>query len=86
MSSRKERVRGFITSMFFTDPAKTLGDDDSLLQLHIVDSTGFLELVSFLESEFGITVGDDEMLPENLDSVASIDAFLDRKLGAEARA
>jgi len=84
MSSRKERVRGFITSMFFTDPGTVLGEDDSLLQLQIVDSTGFLELVGFLESEFGIKVDDEEMLPENLDTLACIDAFLERKLGAEA--
>lgn len=84
MSSRKERVRGFITSMFFADASKPLGDEDSLLQLNIVDSTGFLELVDFLESEFGIKVDDDEMLPENLDSLANIDAFLIRKMGIEA--
>jgi acyl carrier protein len=86
MSLRKERIRGFITSMFLTEAAKTLGDDDSLLQLQIVDSTGFLELVNFLESEFGIKVADDEMLPENLDTLACMDAFLVRKLGSEGSA
>jgi len=84
MSSRKERVRGFIASMFLTDAATTLGDDDSLLQLQIVDSTGFLELVGFLESEFRIKVADDEMLPENLDTLGCIEAFLERKVGREA--
>jgi acyl carrier protein len=83
MSSRKERVRGFITSMFFTDAATALGDDDSLLQLQIVDSTGFLELVGFLESEFGIRIGDEDMLPENLDTLGCIDQFLASKLGPE---
>jgi len=81
MSSRKEKVRGFITSMFMADASMTLAESDSLLQRQIVDSTGFLELVSFLESEFGISVDYDEMLPENLDTLASIDAFLERKLG-----
>ncbi len=84
MSSRKERVRAFISSMFLQDPAAVLGDDDSLLQLQIVDSTGFLELVGFLETEFGIKVADDEMLPENLDTLGCIDQFLTRKLGAAA--
>ena len=84
MSYRKDKVRGFITSMFLTDAAMALGDNDSLLQLQIVDSTGFLELVGFLESEFGIKVADDEMLPENLDTLDSIDAFLERKLGQGA--
>lgn len=86
MSARKERVRGFIASMFLTDGSTQLGDDDSLLQMQIVDSTGFLELVGFLESEFGIKVGDDEMLPENLDTLGSIEQFLARKLGTEKAA
>lgn len=85
MNSRTDRVRAFIASMFLTDSAVTLGDDDSLLQLQVVDSTGFLELVGFLESEFGIKVSDDEMLPENLDTLACIDGFLERKLGAGAQ-
>lgn len=84
MTSRKDRVRSFISSMFLIDGNSTLGDDDSLLQLQIVDSTGFLELVGFLESEFGIKVGDDELVPENLDSLSSIENFLARKLGPEA--
>ena len=84
MRSRKQRVREFITSMFLTGGAASLEDDDSLLQLQVVDSTGFLELVGFLETEFGVKVEDDEMLPENLDSLACIDQFLARKLGTEA--
>lgn len=82
MNSRKERVKSFISSMFLTDPSRDLDDQDSLLQLQIVDSTGFLELVGFIESEFGVKVADEEMLPENLDSLAAIDAYLDRKLGS----
>ena len=84
MSFRKDRVRQFISSMFLQDPAVVLGDEDSLLQMQIVDSTGFLELVSYLETEFGIKVSDDEMVPENLDSLGSIESYLARKLGAEA--
>jgi acyl carrier protein len=86
MNSRKDRVRAFIASMFLTDNAVALGDDDSLLQLQVVDSTGFLELVGFLETEFGIKVADDEMLPDNLDTLACIDRFLERKLGVGASA
>jgi acyl carrier protein len=83
MKSRKDRVRDFIASMFLTDGAGSLADDASLLQLQVVDSTGFLELVGFLESEFGVKVADEEMLPENLDSLACIDQFLATKLGPE---
>jgi acyl carrier protein len=84
MSARKQRVRDFIVSMFLTEAGTVLGDDDSLLQLQIVDSTGFLELVGFLETTFAIKVSDDEMLPENLDSLGAIEAFLARKLGSES--
>jgi acyl carrier protein len=85
MNSRKDRVRAFIASMFLTDNVSALGDDDSLLDLQIVDSTGFLELVGFLETEFGIKVGDEEMLPDNLDTLANIERFLQRKLGPEVQ-
>jgi acyl carrier protein len=81
MSARKERVRQFTTSMFLHDPGVVLNDDDSLLATQVVDSTGFLELVDFLETEFKIRVADDEMVPENLDSLENIDRFLTRKLG-----
>jgi acyl carrier protein len=82
MSSRKDRVRGFIASMFMTDAATSLGDDDSFLQLQIVDSTGFLELVNYLEGEFKVKIGDDELIPENLDTLNCIEQFLERKLGS----
>jgi acyl carrier protein len=84
MSSRKDRVRGFITSMFLSQAGATLGDDDSLLQLQVVDSTGFLELVGFIETEFGVKVDDDELVPENLDTLNCIQQFLVGKLGPEA--
>jgi acyl carrier protein len=82
MSARKNKVREFIDSMFLTSDTVPLGDDDSLLQLQVVDSTGFLELVGFLEAEFKIKVGDDELIPENLDTLNCIDLYLERKLGA----
>jgi acyl carrier protein len=82
MSFRKDRVRGFITSMFMTDAVNRLGDDDSFLQLQIVDSTGFLELVNYLEGEFKVKIGDDELIPENLDTLNCIEQFLERKLGS----
>jgi acyl carrier protein len=84
MSGRKDRVREFIASMFIGETSKPLEDEDSLLELQIVDSTGFLELVGFLETEFGIRVADEEMVPENLDTLAGIDRFLARKLDGQA--
>jgi acyl carrier protein len=66
-------------SFLFTDDLSALKRDASLLEEGILDSTGVLELVSFLEQHFGITVSDDELLPENLDSVAQIVAFVEKK-------
>ena len=81
MSTTIEKVRSFVTTNFYVPDKDALGDDASLLDQGIVDSTGVLEVVSFLESDFGITVEDAEVLPENLDSIAKIAAFVDRKKG-----
>lgn len=80
MSDYKSKVRSFINENFIVASEIELGDADSLLQLQIVDSTGFLELVNFLEASYGIKVGDDEMVPENLESLDNIEQFLKRKL------
>jgi acyl carrier protein len=76
----QQRIRKFILSSFlFSDDELLLENGDSLLERGILDSTGVLELVAFLEEEFGATVADDELVPENLDSVSNILAFLERK-------
>ena len=73
------RVRDFILSNFYVADASALKDDTSLLDQGIVDSTGVLEVISFLESTFGIQVADEEMLPDNLDSIGRITAFVVKK-------
>ena len=74
-------VRRFIGENFlFRDDGDAITHDASLLDAGIIDSTGVLELVSFLETTFGIEVQDDEMLPENLDSIRAITAYVTRKL------
>jgi acyl carrier protein len=80
MSDYKSKIRSFINENFMVASDVELGDADSLLQLQIVDSTGFLELVNYLEATFNIKVGDDEMVPENLESLDNIEQFLKRKL------
>jgi acyl carrier protein len=76
----QQKIRKFILSSFlFSDDELLLENGDSLLERGILDSTGVLELVAFLEEEFGATVADDELVPENLDSVSNILAFLERK-------
>jgi acyl carrier protein len=75
-----QRIRHFILDTFlFTDDASLLGDTDSFLDKGIIDSTGVLELVMFLEDELGIVVEDEELIPENLDSVNQVSAFVTRK-------
>lgn len=77
----KEQVRQFIVSNFYVADPAALNDDASLLDAGIVDSTGVLEVINFLESTFGITVEDSEMLPDNLDAVNRIAAFVQNKKG-----
>ena len=79
-SNVKQPIRDFIeTSFLFREGREKLADGESLLDAGLIDSTGILELVSFLESEFGILVQDDEIVPENLDSVNQIAAYVESK-------
>jgi acyl carrier protein len=73
-------LRRFIGENFmFQEDPQSLSDDASFLETGIIDSTGVLELVCFLESTFGIEVADEEMLPENLDSIRAVTAYVTRK-------
>lgn len=83
----QQQIRSFIlTSFLFSDDESKLKNHDSLLEQGIMDSTGVLELVAFLESHFGIKVADEELVPDNLDSVDRIVAFVGRKQPAQSRA
>ena len=73
------RIRQFVLSNFYVADPDTLGDDLSLLDQGIVDSTGVLEVVQFLEADFGLKVEDHEIVPENVDSISRIAAFIGRK-------
>jgi acyl carrier protein len=79
----RDTVRSFVTSNFYVAESG-VSDESSLIGCGIVDSTGVLEVVTFLEQTFGVVIDDHEMLPENLDSIARITAFVERKRG-EAR-
>ncbi len=74
----KQQVRAFITSNFYVADPSTLAVDASLLDQGIIDSTGVLEIIMFLEGTFGFKVADSEMVPENLDSIENIAAFVAR--------
>lgn len=79
MAPANSEIRQFIVDRFLFGDDKKLGDDDSLLEAGIVDSTGILELINHLEERYGIKVDDDELVPENLDTIAGIAAFLAKK-------
>jgi acyl carrier protein len=77
-----ESVHQFINSNFYVGNTLNLTREASLLDKGIIDSTGVLEIVGFIEEKFGIQVADDEMLPDNLDSIGKIAAFVTRKIGS----
>jgi acyl carrier protein len=72
-------IRQFIVENFIFGEDGNLKEETSFLESGIIDSTGILELVSFLEEKFGISVADEELVPENLDSIANVVAYLGRK-------
>ena len=74
-----ERVRSFVTGNFYVPDPASLKDEASLIDAGIVDSTGVMEIVQFIETELGVKVADAEIVPENVDSVARIAAFVGRK-------
>ncbi|AUM13610.1 acyl carrier protein [Ketobacter alkanivorans] len=81
--SAKEKVKNYILENYlFTDDQDALKDGDSFLEQGIIDSTGILEVIFFLEEEFGISVADEEMVPENLDSVNNLVKFIEAKSAA----
>jgi acyl carrier protein len=77
--SIESKIRAYIAENFLFGDAAELEVNDSFLDKGIIDSTGILEIVMFLEENFGIKVADSEMLPENLDSIANIVRFIEKK-------
>jgi len=75
----RKQIRDFVTSNFYVADPATLEDRTSLLDQGVIDSTGVLEVILFIETKFGVTVEDGDMLPENLDSIERIAAFVARK-------
>jgi acyl carrier protein len=78
----RREIRQFIIDVFaFGDESVLVSDDASLLELRVLDSTDVLELIVFLEDRFLIKVEDEEVVPENFDSVNRLHDFATRKLG-----
>lgn len=78
-----QQIREFVIGNFlFGQNGHGLADDQSFLETGIIDSTGVLELIGFVEERFGISVADQEIVPANLDSVSNLAAFVSRKSAA----
>jgi acyl carrier protein len=85
MSEVEKKVRSFIEENFlFRDDRSALSDSDSLLDAGVIDSTGILELVAFLESEFQLRMADADIVPANLDSIKAIVAYVAGKASRAA--
>jgi acyl carrier protein len=86
MEEIRLKLRAFITDNFlFGRSDERLSDEDSLIENGVIDSTGVLQLVSFLERDCGVHVEDDEIVPDNLDSLSKLTAFICRKLNLTER-
>jgi acyl carrier protein len=80
MQDIKRQVRSYLLDNFLMGGREQdIQDDTSFMDAHILDSTGFIELIGYLEEQFGIRVKDEEMVPENLDSLRNIEQFVSRK-------
>lgn len=86
MGDTRVLLRTFIYDTFmYSGGEESLSDEASLVEEGIIDSTGVLDLVMFIEETFGIEVKDEELVPDNLDSVNRLVAFVERKTGRAAR-
>ncbi len=79
-SELKNKIKSFVSDYFIKDSGIDIAEDTSFLDKGIIDSTGVMELVSFLEETFGITMDDAEIIPDNFDSIEKLVTFVENKL------
>ena len=82
---RTELTEFIVTNYLFGDVTRTPQDDDALVEDGVIDSTGILELIDFLEEHFGITVSDAETVPQNLGTISNLTGFVASKLPGAGR-
>jgi acyl carrier protein len=81
----QNEIRQFVIDNFlFGQSDRQLGNSDSFLESGIIDSTGVLELIAFIESKYEVSIADEELVPANLDSIDRVSAFVERKLHAKS--
>jgi len=78
--SHIDTVREFVVENFLFGDGDQLQNDTSFMETGIIDSTGILELITFLEDKFKINIEDDELIPENLDNLQNVARFINRKM------
>jgi acyl carrier protein len=77
--STQEKIRAYIIENFLFGEDRGLKDDSSFLDGGVLDSTGIMQLVAHLEETYSVVVDDEELMPENLDSINKVTAFIERK-------
>lgn len=82
MQDVQQRVKQFVVENFYVSDPTEVAPDTSLIATGLVDSTGMLEVIAFLESEYGFRIRDQEMVPDNLETIGRIAAFVERKRAA----
>jgi acyl carrier protein len=76
----QKQVSEYLAENFlFGEEGAVIGGDDSFLEIGLIDSTGILELIQFLEESFGIEIDDEEIIPENLDSIKRVTRYVGSK-------
>ena len=85
MNLIQQELHSFLTENFAVDgDANPIGLDESLIESGVVDSTGLLELVSFVETRYGLQIPDEDLLPENFETLANISAYITARVPAGA--
>jgi acyl carrier protein len=79
-NTQRETLRQFVVENFLFGQVGNLSDQDSFLEKGIIDSTGILELIGFLERKYGIKIADEDLIEQNFDSIDKLMMFLTRKL------
>ena len=80
MNLVKEKIKTFVVANFLFGDDEGLAEETSFLESGVIDSMGILELVDYIEKEFKVAISDEELLPENLDSINNISSFLENKM------
>jgi acyl carrier protein len=81
----KDKLKSFMFDYFVKESGLAVNDDTSFLEKGVIDSTGVMELVAFLETAFGIKIEDEEIIPDNFDSINKMKNFVQQKLGVDAQ-